>query len=39
MKQLLLLLGVCVLSACNTFEGLGKDIQKSGAAIEKAANK
>jgi entericidin B len=31
------LLGVIGLSACNTVEGLGQDIQKGGEAIEKAA--
>ena len=39
MKKLLLLLMVLVLAGCNTFQGLGKDIQKGGAAIEKAADK
>jgi len=28
-----------LLSGCNTFEGLGKDIQKGGEAIEGAAKK
>jgi predicted small secreted protein len=37
MKRFLLLLAVLALAACNTFDGLGKDIQKGGAAIEKAA--
>jgi len=27
------------LSGCNTFQGMGKDIQQGGAAIEKAATK
>lgn len=27
------------LSACNTFQGVGKDIKKGGEAIEKAATK
>ena len=27
------------LAACNTVEGIGKDIKKGGDAIEKAANK
>jgi entericidin B len=27
------------LSACNTVQGLGKDIEKGGQAIERAANK
>jgi predicted small secreted protein len=31
------LMGVVSLSACNTLEGMGKDIQKGGEAIEKAA--
>jgi predicted small secreted protein len=31
------ILGVAALSACNTFEGLGKDIKKGGEVIEKAA--
>jgi len=37
MKKLLLLLAVLALAACNTFEGLGKDIQKGGQKLEKAA--
>ena len=28
-----------VLAGCNTMEGLGKDIQKGGAKIEKAAER
>jgi predicted small secreted protein len=39
MKRFLLLLAMLVLAGCNTFQGLGKDIQKGGAVIEKAANK
>jgi len=39
MNKCLCLLVMLVLSACNTFDGLGKDIQKGGAAIEKAAGK
>ena len=31
------LMGVVSLSACNTVEGLGQDIQKGGEVIEKAA--
>ena len=34
-----LLLAVLVLAGCNTMEGLGKDIQKGGEKLEKAANK
>jgi entericidin B len=33
----LLLVTVIGLSACNTLEGVGKDIKKGGEAIEKAA--
>lgn len=33
----LIFLGVLALSACNTIEGLGKDIKKGGEVIEKAA--
>lgn len=42
MKNLILLgVIVCVamLSACNTVEGVGKDVKKAGQAIEKAADK
>jgi predicted small secreted protein len=40
MKLLLLsVVSMWVLSGCNTFRGMGEDIQKGGAAIEKAANK
>jgi entericidin B len=37
MKNLFILLGLAiVLTACNTVEGAGKDIQKAGEAIEKS---
>jgi len=39
MNKFLLMFALLALAGCNTFEGLGKDIQKGGAAIEKAANK
>jgi len=39
MRLFLLLLAVLALAACNTFKGMGKDIQNGGAAIEKAATK
>ena len=39
MRNLFLLITALVLAGCNTFEGMGKDIQKGGAAIEKAATK
>lgn len=35
----LLLASVWLLAACNTVEGLGKDLQKGGEKIEKAAKK
>jgi len=37
MRNFVLLFAVLALAACNTMNGLGKDIQKGGAAIEKAA--
>jgi predicted small secreted protein len=41
MKRLLLTLivGTFCLAGCNTFEGLGKDVQKAGETIEGAAKK
>ena len=40
MKTMLLALACAIaLCACNTVEGLGKDIKKGGEAIEKAAEK
>ncbi len=35
----ILVLAALLLSACNTFEGIGKDIKKGGEAIERAATK
>ena len=37
MKSFLILVSMLFLTACNTVHGLGEDIQKGGAAIEKAA--
>jgi len=38
MKKLFSLIAcVLVIGACNTMEGVGKDIKKGGEAIEKAA--
>jgi predicted small secreted protein len=41
MKRILfvVLASLYVLAGCNTFEGMGKDIQKGGEAIEGAAKK
>ncbi len=39
LKLLGLLVCVAVLAACNTVEGVGKDVKKAGQAIEKAADK
>ena len=40
MKKLFALISACaLLAACNTIEGVGKDIKKGGEVIEKAADK
>jgi len=39
MKLAVLVIAILLLSGCNTMEGLGKDIQQGGAAIQKAADK
>ncbi len=39
MKRLLLLTFIVSLMACNTFEGIGKDIRAVGGTIEKTASK
>jgi len=40
MKKLLGLIALLILlAACNTFEGVGKDIQKAGETIENASKK
>ena len=36
-RVLLLLSVAALLAGCNTVQGVGKDIQKGGAAVEKAA--
>ena len=36
---LLALVSALSISACNTFQGMGKDIEKGGQAIERAATK
>ena len=40
MKTILSLVAVLLaVSACNTMEGIGKDVKAGGAAIEKSADK
>ena len=40
MKNILCIIAAMLaLSACNTIEGMGKDVKKGGEAIEKAADK
>jgi len=39
MRAVVLFLAVLMLAGCNTVEGLGKDIQKGGEKLEKAATK
>jgi predicted small secreted protein len=34
----MLLTGALVLSACNTVEGAGRDVQSAGKAVEKSAD-
>lgn len=36
-RVLVVFVMMLALSACNTVEGIGKDVKKGGAAIEKAA--
>jgi entericidin B len=41
MKMLILMVALIVviqLSACNTLRGVGKDVEKSGEAIQKSTN-
>ena len=39
LRLLGLLVCALMLSACNTVEGIGKDVKKAGEKIEKAADK
>ena len=40
MKKLFaMLIAVAVLAGCNTVQGIGKDVQKAGSAVEGAAKK
>jgi entericidin B len=37
-NTLLLVGALCLISACNTIEGAGKDIEKGGKAVKDTAN-
>jgi entericidin A len=40
MKKLFtLMISALVLTACNTIQGMGKDVQKAGSAVENAAKR
>jgi entericidin A len=40
MKKLVMLIAsLFIVAGCNTFEGIGKDVQKAGEKIEDAAKK
>ncbi len=36
-RYLLVIVSILSLTACNTMQGIGKDIQKGGEAVERAA--
>lgn len=38
-KMLMILTAVLALAACNTFQGVGKDVKKAGESIENAAKR
>jgi predicted small secreted protein len=38
-KIIVLMLCACVLSACNTVQGIGKDVKRAGEVVETAAKK
>lgn len=38
-KALFMIAAVFALAGCNTVQGVGKDVQKAGAAVENAAKK
>jgi len=40
MRKLVMLIAVTLaIAGCNTFAGLGKDVEAAGSAMERAANK
>lgn len=36
-KWIISLLAVCALAGCNTLNGMGKDLEKAGEAVQKSA--
>jgi predicted small secreted protein len=36
-KILVLVVSMLLLNACNTMQGMGKDVQRAGSAVERAA--
>lgn len=38
LASVLIIMGMLNLTACNTMQGLGQDIQKGGKALEKSAS-
>jgi predicted small secreted protein len=36
-KILILVVSMLLLNACNTMQGMGKDVQRAGSAVERAA--
>jgi len=36
-KLIVLMFAMLFLNACNTVQGMGKDVQRAGSAVEKAA--
>ena len=38
-KLFVLVIAALVLAGCNTFQGIGKDVQKAGEVVENAAKK
>ncbi len=38
-KMIVLMLALCTLTACNTIQGIGKDVKKVGEVVETAGKK
>lgn len=39
LRLMTVVFALCALSACNTFAGLGKDLQKAGETLENSATR